>query len=136
MSVLKKAPSAAKVDAQTFKSWKKGSVKVKCNARISRADHWIHVDVTLWGPEPERNNLYKVLKEHSLKRKKEFEEKGGVLKSNLGGNNEESYIKLVMSNKDPNSEKDWPIQHKWLADRIAHFLKVFDPLIENYNSSI
>ena len=49
-------------------------------------------------------------------------------------NRKESRVALRRNGMDPTDRKDWPEQHKWLADHLEAFYKGFSPRVKELDA--
>jgi hypothetical protein len=117
-------------NSQIIDSWPEASIRSA--AKFNRKLKWIHVDLTLDGPDAKQ-------------RFRELEKDKGAIQRQVGatsgewfwkereGLGEEAHIILRMDSTNPNDEKDWSRQHAWMAKTLVAFRAAFESRIKALN---
>lgn len=127
--LLKKRGSSirgTKPRPQSWNSFSIGRSKIRMFASVNTQKNFLQVGITLKGPH--KTAHFQLLHdqmdniESELAQKLEWEELP---------NRKESRIAIRNFDFDPTKQSDWLQQHKWMAENLENFDKVFRPRIKN-----
>ena len=124
--------SNRKPRAQHWMTWHSGSRKFRYSTIISPTQRFLRVELII------QNELAQQYLDSLEQQQDEIETKIGD-ELVWGDQSPEAQMRRVsyyLRDVDLNDESDWERQHKWLADHLEEFQRVFTPLLAEIESSV